>query len=61
MTWSTSPGRSLPLGYPSADDDINRACVTIDGGRWLPGATVFSAFSRLSEGEWQEMRTRRGS
>jgi NAD(P)-dependent dehydrogenase (short-subunit alcohol dehydrogenase family) len=40
---------------------INGACVTIDGGRWLQGAGMFSSLSRLSEAEWQEMRTRRGS
>jgi NAD(P)-dependent dehydrogenase (short-subunit alcohol dehydrogenase family) len=37
---------------------INGACVTIDGGRWLQGAGMFSSLSRLSEAEWQEMRTR---
>jgi NAD(P)-dependent dehydrogenase (short-subunit alcohol dehydrogenase family) len=37
---------------------INGACVTIDGGRWLHGAAMFSSFSRLSEADWQEMRTR---
>jgi NAD(P)-dependent dehydrogenase (short-subunit alcohol dehydrogenase family) len=37
---------------------INGACVTIDGGRWLQGAAMFSSFSRLSEADWQEMRTR---
>lgn len=40
---------------------INGACVTIDGGRWLQGAGMFSSLSSLSEAEWQEMRTRRGS
>jgi len=37
---------------------INGACVTIDGGRWLQGAGMFSSLSRLSEAEWQDMRTR---
>jgi len=40
---------------------INGACITIDGGRWLQGAGMFSGLSRLSEAEWQEMRTRRSS
>lgn len=40
---------------------INGACVTIDGGRWLQGAGMFSSLSHLSEAEWQEMRTRRSS
>lgn len=40
---------------------INGACVTIDGGRWLQGAGMFSSLSRLSEAEWQEMRTRPSS
>jgi NAD(P)-dependent dehydrogenase (short-subunit alcohol dehydrogenase family) len=40
---------------------INGACITIDGGRWLQGAGMFSPLSRLSEAEWQEMRTRRSS
>jgi NAD(P)-dependent dehydrogenase (short-subunit alcohol dehydrogenase family) len=40
---------------------INGACVTIDGGRWLQGAGMFSLLSRLSEAEWQEMRSRRSS
>jgi NAD(P)-dependent dehydrogenase (short-subunit alcohol dehydrogenase family) len=40
---------------------INGACVTIDGGRWLQDAGMFTSLSRLSEAEWQEMRTRRSS
>jgi NAD(P)-dependent dehydrogenase (short-subunit alcohol dehydrogenase family) len=40
---------------------INGACVTIDGGRWLQGAGMFSSLSRLGETEWQEMRTRGSS
>jgi NAD(P)-dependent dehydrogenase (short-subunit alcohol dehydrogenase family) len=40
---------------------INGACVTIDGGRWLQGAGMFSSLSGLSEAEWQEMRTRLSS
>jgi NAD(P)-dependent dehydrogenase (short-subunit alcohol dehydrogenase family) len=40
---------------------INGACVTIDGGRWLQGAGMFSSLSRRSEAEWQEMRMRGSS
>ena len=40
---------------------INGDCVTIDGGRWLQGAAMFSSLSSLSEAEWQEMRTRNSS
>jgi NAD(P)-dependent dehydrogenase (short-subunit alcohol dehydrogenase family) len=40
---------------------INGECVTIDGGRWLQGAAMFSSLSRLSEAEWQEMRARNSS
>jgi NAD(P)-dependent dehydrogenase (short-subunit alcohol dehydrogenase family) len=35
---------------------INGDCITIDGGRWLQGASMFSALSGLSEAEWQAMR-----
>jgi NAD(P)-dependent dehydrogenase (short-subunit alcohol dehydrogenase family) len=37
---------------------INGECVTIDGGRWLQGASSFSYLSGLSEAEWETMRTR---
>ena len=40
---------------------INGECVTIDGGRWLRGAGMFSCLSDLSENEWQAMRERKGS
>ncbi len=40
---------------------INGACVTIDGGRWLQGAALFSCLSDLSEAEWQEMRSPKGA
>jgi hypothetical protein len=40
---------------------INGDCVTIDGGRWLEGAGMFSFLSDLSENEWQAMRARKGS
>lgn len=36
---------------------INGDCVTIDGGRWLRGAGMFSCLSDLSENEWRAMRT----
>lgn len=37
---------------------INGDCVTIDGGRWLRGAGMFSFLSDLSENEWRAMRAR---
>ena len=40
---------------------INGDCVTIDGGRWLRGAGMFSCLSDLSENEWHEMRARKSS
>jgi len=40
---------------------INGECVTIDGGRWLRGAGMFSCLSELGENEWQAMRERKGS
>jgi NAD(P)-dependent dehydrogenase (short-subunit alcohol dehydrogenase family) len=40
---------------------INGDCITIDGGRWLQGASMFSYLSSLSETEWQEMRARNSS
>ena len=40
---------------------INGDCVTIDGGRWLRGADMFSCLSDLSENEWRAMRERKGS
>jgi NAD(P)-dependent dehydrogenase (short-subunit alcohol dehydrogenase family) len=40
---------------------INGDCVTIDGGRWLRGAGMFSCLSDLSENEWQEMRAGKSS
>ena len=40
---------------------INGDCVTIDGGRWLRGAGMFSSLSDLSESEWQAMRTKKSS
>jgi NAD(P)-dependent dehydrogenase (short-subunit alcohol dehydrogenase family) len=38
---------------------INGDCITIDGGRWLRGAGMFSCLSDLSENEWQAMRARK--
>jgi len=35
---------------------INGDCVTIDGGRWLRGAGLFSCLSDLSESDWQAMK-----
>jgi hypothetical protein len=35
--------------------------VTIDGGRWLRDAGMFSCFSDLSEDEWQAMRATKSS
>jgi NAD(P)-dependent dehydrogenase (short-subunit alcohol dehydrogenase family) len=40
---------------------INGECVTIDGGRWLRGAGMFSCLSDLTENEWQAMREKKGS
>jgi len=40
---------------------INGDCVTIDGGRWLRGAGMFSCLSDLTENEWQEMRATKSS
>lgn len=40
---------------------INGECVTIDGGRWLKGAGMFSGLSGLSEAEWQAMRPPKNS
>jgi NAD(P)-dependent dehydrogenase (short-subunit alcohol dehydrogenase family) len=38
---------------------INGDCVTIDGGRWLQGASMFSHLSGLSEAEWAAMRPKK--
>jgi NAD(P)-dependent dehydrogenase (short-subunit alcohol dehydrogenase family) len=38
---------------------INGDCVTIDGGRWLRGAGLFSFLSDLNESDWQAMRVSR--
>jgi NAD(P)-dependent dehydrogenase (short-subunit alcohol dehydrogenase family) len=40
---------------------INGDCITIDGGRWLQGAGMFSYLATLSEADWQEMRARKSS
>jgi len=65
-----------PMGRPGEEDElanlcaylvsdqagyINGACITIDGGRWLQGAAMFSYLSGLTEPEWQEMRAQRDS
>jgi NAD(P)-dependent dehydrogenase (short-subunit alcohol dehydrogenase family) len=38
---------------------INGDCVTIDGGRWLRGAGLFSFLSYFNESDWQAMRVSR--
>src|SRR5258708_26564860 len=40
---------------------INGDCITIDGGRWLQGASMFAALSGLSEAEWESMRPGKAS
>jgi NAD(P)-dependent dehydrogenase (short-subunit alcohol dehydrogenase family) len=40
---------------------INGDCITIDGGRWLQGASMFSHLSSLTEAEWQAMRAGKAS
>lgn len=39
---------------------INGDCITIDGGRWLQGSSMFSHLSQLSEAEWAAMRPKKG-
>jgi NAD(P)-dependent dehydrogenase (short-subunit alcohol dehydrogenase family) len=39
---------------------INGDCITIDGGRWLQGASMFHHLSELSEPEWAAMRPKKG-
>ncbi|MSP50231.1 MAG: SDR family oxidoreductase [Alphaproteobacteria bacterium] len=39
---------------------INGDCVTIDGGRWLQGASMFSHLAGLTEDEWAAMRPKKG-
>ena len=41
-------------------DYINGDCITIDGGRWLQGASMFHHLSALSEAEWAAMRPKKG-
>ena len=38
---------------------INGDCVTIDGGEWLAGAGQFNFAERLSEDDWQRMRSKK--
>jgi NAD(P)-dependent dehydrogenase (short-subunit alcohol dehydrogenase family) len=40
-------------GYMTGD------CVTIDGGRWVKGASQFSFLDRLTPEEWESMRPRK--
>lgn len=39
---------------------VSGDCVTIDGGRWLQGASMFSHLSELTEAQWAAMRPRKG-
>ena len=39
---------------------INGDCITIDGGRWLQGASMFHHLSELSEEQWAAMRPKKG-
>jgi NAD(P)-dependent dehydrogenase (short-subunit alcohol dehydrogenase family) len=39
---------------------INGDCITIDGGRWLQGASMFHHLASLSEAEWAAMRPKKG-
>jgi NAD(P)-dependent dehydrogenase (short-subunit alcohol dehydrogenase family) len=39
---------------------INGDCITIDGGRWLQGASMFHHLSQLSEEQWAAMRPKKG-
>jgi NAD(P)-dependent dehydrogenase (short-subunit alcohol dehydrogenase family) len=41
-------------------DYVNGDCITIDGGRWLQGASMFHHLSALSEEEWAAMRPKKG-
>ena len=40
-------------GYITGD------CVTIDGGRWVKGASQFSFLDRLTPEEWDSMRPKK--
>jgi NAD(P)-dependent dehydrogenase (short-subunit alcohol dehydrogenase family) len=39
---------------------INGEIVTIDGGQWLKGAGQFNFLSRLSDQDWDEIKTKAG-
>jgi NAD(P)-dependent dehydrogenase (short-subunit alcohol dehydrogenase family) len=39
---------------------INGDCITIDGGRWLQGASMFHHLSALTEEQWAAMRPKKG-
>jgi len=39
---------------------VSGDCVTIDGGRWLQGASMFSHLSELTEEQWAAMRPKKG-
>jgi NAD(P)-dependent dehydrogenase (short-subunit alcohol dehydrogenase family) len=38
---------------------INGDCITIDGGRWLQGASMFHHLSALTEEQWAAMRPKK--
>jgi len=38
---------------------INGDCITIDGGRWLQGASMFHHLSGLTEEQWAAMRPKK--
>jgi len=40
-------------------DYINGDCITIDGGRWLQGASMFHHLSALTEEQWAAMRPKK--
>src|SRR6185295_13411522 len=39
---------------------INGDCITIDGGRWLQGASMFHHLASLTEEQWAAMRPKKG-
>ena len=66
---------SSPLGRPGRHEEladlaafllaegsgyITGDCITIDGGRWVKGASQFSFLDRLTAEEWDAMRPKKG-
>ena len=66
---------SNPLGRPGRHEEladlaafllaegsgyITGDCITIDGGRWVKGASQFSFLDRLTPEEWDAMRPKKG-